>query len=156
MQNKESNVNLQEKSADIVGNANTHDKVSIKKSSIEYAGPLPPPKMLKQYDDVIPGSAGRIIEWVEKEQAHRHKLENKIVNTESRDSLLGIINAGVISLVLLIGGFVVILSLRTTSGTIIGGLIDISGIATIIGTYLKGTRTNWQVNGVDDQTKDDI
>ena len=36
-----------------------------------FAGPLPPPEKLQQYEDVSPGIAARIVGMAEKEQADR-------------------------------------------------------------------------------------
>ena len=38
-----------------------------------FQGPVPPPSMLKKYDQLMPGLANRLVELTEKEQAHRHK-----------------------------------------------------------------------------------
>lgn len=40
-----------------------------------FLGPLPHPAHLAAYDEVVPGSAERIIAMAEGEQAHRHKWE---------------------------------------------------------------------------------
>jgi len=40
--------------------------------SAHWSGPLPPPATLKQFDEVIPGGAERILRMAEAEQAHRH------------------------------------------------------------------------------------
>lgn len=45
----------------------------------EYSGPLPPPKMLEHYNEIDPGFANRIITMAEKEQTHRHSLEEMSV-----------------------------------------------------------------------------
>jgi uncharacterized membrane protein len=50
-------------------------------TSALYQGPLPPPQMLAQYDDVLPGMADRLLKIVEKEQdirasGQRHYLFN--------------------------------------------------------------------------------
>lgn len=38
-----------------------------------FQGPVPPPAMLAQYNEVVPGLANRLVELTEKEQSHRHK-----------------------------------------------------------------------------------
>jgi len=60
----------------------------------QHAGPLPAPEDLREYDRIVPGLAERIISRSEKEQAHRHSMDQKIVELEyglkSRGQLLGI------------------------------------------------------------------
>jgi len=40
-------------------------------------GPLPPPSLYAGYEEVIPGSAERILKLTEREQSHRQELEMK-------------------------------------------------------------------------------
>lgn len=47
-----------------------------------HRGPLPPARELRNYDVVLPGAAERIVAMAEREQAHRHTLEAKIVDDE--------------------------------------------------------------------------
>ncbi len=44
-----------------------------------YSGPLPPPSLLQDYEDILPGSAERIFNQFEKQGGHRRKLENRVV-----------------------------------------------------------------------------
>lgn len=45
--------------------------------AMRYAGPLPPPGMLKQYNDALPDGADRIVSSWEWEGQHRRKLQNR-------------------------------------------------------------------------------
>lgn len=51
--------------------------VAESKSVTAYSGPIPPPESLEKYEQVVPGSAERILAMAEKEQEHRHKTEDK-------------------------------------------------------------------------------
>ena len=55
--------------------------------SERYAGPLPPPKYLAAYEEVLPGAAERLLKQVETEQKHRHKLELKEADRQETRSL---------------------------------------------------------------------
>jgi uncharacterized membrane protein len=44
--------------------------------STSFSGPIPPPLILKQYDDLVPGAAARILAQAEQQTAHRIALEN--------------------------------------------------------------------------------
>ena len=41
-----------------------------------FSGPLPPPGMYREYEEVLPGSANRLMELTEDQQKHRHKWES--------------------------------------------------------------------------------
>lgn len=51
--------------------------------------PIPAPRMLAEYEAVKPGLAAEVIGFIEREQAHRHQFENKLLAKQSRESLLG-------------------------------------------------------------------
>lgn len=42
----------------------------------QYSGQIPPPDLLRSFDALIPGTAARLIQWAEDEQAHRRRLES--------------------------------------------------------------------------------
>jgi uncharacterized membrane protein len=47
--------------------------------------PLPPPRILKEYDSVHPGLIDKIVEWTEQQSAHRRALEKtRTERSESR------------------------------------------------------------------------
>ncbi|MFK3872696.1 DUF2335 domain-containing protein [Pseudoalteromonas rhizosphaerae] len=87
----------------------------------EYSGPLPPPKMLEHYDSVQPGFANRIVAMAEKEQSHRHNLENQgvsgAINKDSRGQHYALIT----SILLIASCAFLIYSGHEVSGSILGG-----------------------------------
>jgi len=87
----------------------------------EYSGPLPPPGMLKHYDTVQPGFSDRIVSMAEKEQNHRHNLENKgvsgAINKDSRGQHYALIT----SILLITSCVFLIYSGHEISGSILGG-----------------------------------
>lgn len=44
-----------------------------------FSGPIPHPRLLKGYEEVMPGSAERILAMAEREQAHMAERDNRIV-----------------------------------------------------------------------------
>ncbi len=91
------------------------------------------------YEEALPGAADRILKMAEKQAEHRQYVEKKMVDTESRDSFLGIISALAIALFIIIAGTTVIVAVPGIHATVAGLIIDLTGIATVIGTFLKGT-----------------
>lgn len=47
-----------------------------------HSGPLPPPEDLAEYERTLPGGAERIFQMTEREQAHRHTQESRIITHE--------------------------------------------------------------------------
>lgn len=41
----------------------------------QYSGQIPPPALLRDFDNIAPGTALRLIQWAEDEQAHRRRQE---------------------------------------------------------------------------------
>jgi uncharacterized membrane protein len=56
-----------------------HEIVEV---AMSYQGPLPPPAMLRSYDDVVPGTAERIVAMAEREQQHRHRWEREALSAD--------------------------------------------------------------------------
>jgi uncharacterized membrane protein len=56
-----------------------------------FHGSLPPPSILRGYDQVSPGSAEGIIVMVEREQAHRHSWEQRALGTDRWYSLVALL-----------------------------------------------------------------
>lgn len=52
----------------------------------EYRGPLPPPRLLREFDEAVPGSAAKIIANWQDEGSHRRQLERD-ESDSARDGL---------------------------------------------------------------------
>ncbi|HDY7993147.1 TPA: DUF2335 domain-containing protein [Vibrio vulnificus] len=100
--------------------------------SQQYSGPLPPPSMLEGYDRVQYGFAERIVSMAEREQAHRHQLENRGVqgaidkDKRSQNYALGI----VLFLASLCGAL--ILAGHDMAGSVLGGTTLVGTVALFI------------------------
>lgn len=115
-------------------------------SAEHFSGPLPHPKILAGYENVIPGGADRILSMAELEAKHRHDMDNKCHKTDSRDSLLGIVSAFTLTTMIIVGGIVVIIKVPGTLGTIAGLLMSGSGIGTVLTTFIKSTKATWKMD----------
>lgn len=51
-------------------------------ASAEFSGPLPPPNVLREYDQVKPGLADIIVNQWQTETAHRHKTIDGLTETD--------------------------------------------------------------------------
>lgn len=63
-------------------------RISVSEAAA-FSGPLPPPSMYAGYNEVLPGSAERILSMAEKEQEHRINWEDRALETTARETALG-------------------------------------------------------------------
>jgi uncharacterized membrane protein len=106
-------------------------------AAVQFQGPLPLPQLLEGYENVVPGSAERIIRMAEDQQGHRFKMENKALTIESVSSICGIIAGFIIGMTTVIGGIIVAMSGREWSGFALGG----TGLAALAGVFVYGTQS---------------
>ncbi|MCK4653487.1 MAG: DUF2335 domain-containing protein [Candidatus Cloacimonetes bacterium] len=102
----------------------------------QFKGPIPPPKILQQYDSILPGAADRILTMAEKQSDHRQSLEKKHVNSSLTDARIGLwLGFSIVVISLFIAGFL-LYNNKTTSGLILGG----GSLITLAGIFVYGTR----------------
>lgn len=100
-----------------------------------YSGPLPHPAILKGYNDVVPGSADRIITQFEEQGRHRRKQESRVITHNLFSATLGQILAFVFFMTVAVGGGWLILEGKSLEGT--GAVI--TGLASAV-WVLRGAR----------------
>jgi uncharacterized membrane protein len=73
-----------------------------------YTGPIPPPTILAQYEQICPGAASRIITQFEEQGRHRRVIERRTVNYNVGSALFGQIASLILFLAALgLGGFLI-------------------------------------------------
>ena len=83
---------------------------------IEYSGPIPHPDLLGKFNEILPDAAERIFTMAEKEQDHRHSIENKVIEGDVKRSYRGLIFGFIITLLFCIGGIYLVATGRDLSG----------------------------------------
>jgi uncharacterized membrane protein len=102
-----------------------------------HAGPLPHPAVLRQYDEIIPDGADRILSLVERQTDHRIDLEKKVVYSDARRA-----DWGVIAGLLVAGGGMGFGYALLVHGHAVAGSIFAGGtITTLVGTFVYGTKS---------------
>jgi uncharacterized membrane protein len=95
-----------------------------------WQGPLPPPDILKQYNDAFPNGAERIFLEAQKQTDHRISLEKTVIPEEQKQSSRGQKFGLIICLSFLAACFTLVVLGHEVSGTIIGS-IDIVALVTV-------------------------
>lgn len=107
-----------------------------------FSGPIPPPDIIRGYEEIVPGAADRIITMAEKQSDHRQRMEEIMIQAESRDGLLGIVFAFALGLGCIIVAAIIVILVPKSAGAIFGSLLGITGIGSIIVTFITSTHAN--------------
>jgi uncharacterized membrane protein len=91
-------------------------------TAASFSGPLPPPSILKQYDDIVPGGAARIVEMAEKQAEHRRTLESVVVTGDDRRAWSGLRAGFFVTLFAIACGTAVALLGQPWAGATIAGV----------------------------------
>ena len=87
-----------------------------------FTGPLPPPALLRGYEDVLPGAADRIIRMAEQQAQHRQHLERIVVEGGSRRANTGMWLGFIIAILFLGVSAGLIAADRQVAGVILGSV----------------------------------
>ncbi len=102
----------------------------------KFAGPLPMPADLEQYNRILPGAAERILSMAEKQAEHRQGIENRVIGSDTRNSMLGLIFGFLIGALGLGCGFFLIFNGMLVEGSIFGG----ATLASLVTTFIYGSQ----------------
>ena len=95
-----------------------------------FSGPLPPPDILVKYNSVVPNAAERIITMAETQAAHRQRIESKVIESNIKNSRLGLHYGLIIGLASVLGGVVCIMYAHEIGGT---------GLSSLVGVFVYGS-----------------
>ena len=73
-------------------------------ASYVWAAPLPPPAILKQYNEVFPGCAERIVALAEHQALHRQGMEAKVILGNVRSQATGMWLGFTLALIVILSG----------------------------------------------------
>lgn len=106
-----------------------------------WRGPLPPPDILRDYNNAFPNGAERIFIETQKQTAHRMELEKIAIPAELSQSKRGQDYGLIIALSFLLASFVLIILGHSVAGTIIGS-IDLVALVTVfvLGRYTQNSQ----------------
>jgi uncharacterized membrane protein len=103
----------------------------------QWAGPLPPPAILSQFNQVVENGAERIVSAWEAETRHRHKLEERDLNWSIFEGIFGKVLAA-----LFIGSVLGLVVYCASIGAIwLAGIFGTLGIASVVGAFIQTNRT---------------
>ena len=109
-----------------------------------WSGPLPEPDILRKYDEVLPGSAERILKMAEDQQKHHNDQETRqldmyltLLQADSKRSNRGLWAGFAITLAGLGGGMFLVYAGHDWAGAAIAGL----NLVSLAAVFVYGTRS---------------
>lgn len=124
---------------------NSETAVTIEQSRM-HIGPIPSPEVLAEYNQIDPTFANRILIMAEQQSLHRQVIEKKIVNSGTRDSLIGIVFGFLIGIITLIVSLILGLNGRTIESSLLG----VGGLGSLVSVFIYGTRQKDKENDEDE------
>ncbi|MFN7543319.1 MAG: DUF2335 domain-containing protein [Acidobacteriota bacterium] len=108
-----------------------------------FSGPLPPPSVLRDYEEFVPGSAERIIAMAEKQGDHRRRLESEhlaigrlVIEKSFAEARAGQVCAVIVCFLFLAAGIYLAIDGREIAASVIGG----AGMAAIVTAFLTSRK----------------
>ena len=101
-----------------------------------FLGPLPHPDHLREYENILPGSADRLMTMVEEQAQHRRQLEESVTTSNTKLETRGQILGFVIAMTALIGGGYIMAS----GQSVWGAAVAISAVAGLAGVFIWKSR----------------
>jgi uncharacterized membrane protein len=115
---------------------NQNNKVQITQAFHAFSGPLPPPEVLKKFDEIVPGAAERIMKMAEGQFVHRTELEKKVIDSGIAREKWGQIMGFLIAIVgLIVSGLIAIYG-----NALAGGIIGIGTLCSLVGVFMYGSK----------------
>ena len=109
--------------------------ILFQQESIAFSGPLPPPEVLKKFDEVVPGAAERIIKMAEGQFTHRVELEKKVINSDIDNSRKGQLFGFIIAIIGLVFSFILII----VGYQLVGGILGGTTLVALVSVFVYGT-----------------
>lgn len=116
-------------------------QTTLQISAERHVGPFPHPSLLAAYEQVLPGAAERIIQFAEREQAHRHKADDEAVQAQVNDIKAGRSEAWYGQLFALCIGLAALTAGAYTAvngAPLAGGFIGGSGVVGLVTAFIYG------------------
>jgi uncharacterized membrane protein len=106
----------EESSAQTARRTTAELRLTASSSTFEFSGPLPPPQLLKGYNEAFAGCAERIVAMAERQSEHRQSLETTVVESNCRAQSRGQWFAFILALVVISGGVYLLAQGKSVQG----------------------------------------
>ena len=135
MSSKNNIVNKEEKIKKLQQELNELSKeqrIMLLEQTVQYRGTLPPPKMLKEFDMIIPDGAERIMKMAETEAKERQENNKLLLKYNS----LGLWFAFIVAISVFVMAFILALNRTNVGAGILAGTV----LTGVVIAFIKGVK----------------
>jgi uncharacterized membrane protein len=95
-----------------------------------FSGPMPPPDLVAQYEEILPGAASFFFAALERQTAHRHSIEARVIDANISNEKIGMWLAFSLAFLMIACGTFLIYADKDPQGlALIGGtLVTLCGV----------------------------
>ncbi|MCF8111204.1 MAG: DUF2335 domain-containing protein [Desulfobacteraceae bacterium] len=106
----------------------------------QFSGPVPHPEILRQYDEILPGAAERILSMAESESEHQKDMDKTAIHLKSQENKRGQIFA----LITVILAFSTATACAYLGATTPAGIIGGTTVVGLVAVFITGRSKNSQ------------
>ena len=110
---------------------------SVQQVSTAFSGPIPPPEYLEGYEKISPGAAKQILDMAETQTNHRIELEKKVIESDIRNSSLGMFLGFALALFCIVWGCYLIMLGHDTAGA----AVATTTVVALVSVFVYGSET---------------
>jgi len=103
---------------------------TIQTEAVSFQGPIPPPALLREYNEIVPNGADRIMKMAEAQTQHRINLESIVIKGDDRRANWGLVTGFTIGVLVLVLSFVLVMYGHGVEGTVLGS-VDLIGLVSL-------------------------
>lgn len=121
-----------------------------------FQGPLPPPSLLRDYDDVVPGLAAKIVEWTTSQTAHRQLMEERSIGIDEKLStwyVAEIMIGLLLGFLIAVSVILAVIYLAMNGKEIAAGALGTIGFGSMVAAFITGRRKRTASEANDKQEK---
>lgn len=108
----------------------------IEGAALGYSGPLPPPELLRQYEELAPGTVDRLLRLVAEEGRYRREVHKLEVENSRRERLTGQFLAAALSVLSLLTASYLVTRGRDAAGVVIA----VTSLSATLAAFLASAR----------------
>lgn len=112
-------------------------KPVVEHFAAQYLGPLPLPSHMREYEEILPGSAERILAMAERQSKHRQDIEKVVIRGDNARAWVGVSLGASLALCCIGGGIALSFFGQPAAGTSIATV----SVASLAGVFVYGTHS---------------